>query len=131
MVPVTEATSLLCEMVASSTIGLFTLPAEIIMKIYRLALLKPVWQILCIFQDERSRVLLGLLYTNKRLCNETSLVWYKYNYFNFVDTFNSQFILLEAFLSIIRSVNVCSLSRICVNFPTTEAVSLGMTTYYL
>lgn len=91
----------------------------------------PVLQTIHIFQDRGSRVKtfatsrrrqLELLYTNKRLYHEASSVWYGSNYFNFVDTLNSQFVLLKSFLSIIGSANARSLSRICINFPTTEAV---------
>lgn len=72
------------------------------------------------FAPERPKWL-GLLYTNKRLHDETSAEIYGSNRFNLVDTTQHQYRLLKAFVDPIGPVNACSLSRLCISFPAAES----------
>lgn len=118
------------ETLASTTIGLSSLPREVRKRIYRQVL--TLAQPLLLFQDGGSRVeafvpgkprqWLALLHANQQINKDASAVLYSSNRFILVDTTRKQVDLLQSFLDGIGPANAGSLSHLCINFPVIEGV---------
>ncbi|XMA20555.1 hypothetical protein WAI453_013346 [Rhynchosporium graminicola] len=114
---------------ASVPIGFLGLPDKIRLNIFKRVLV--VAQPIYLFQDKGSQKVesfaperpprwLALLYTNRQVHDETSIVLYGSNHFTFMDTANRQGNLLQSFFNCIGSSNAGLLSRLCINFPIVE-----------
>ncbi|CZT47988.1 uncharacterized protein RSE6_08624 [Rhynchosporium secalis] len=114
---------------ASVPIGFLGLPDKIRINIFKRVLV--VAQPIYLFQDkgsqkaesfapERPHRWLALLYTNRQIHDEASMVLYGANHFTFMDTANRQGGLLQSFFNCIGSSNAGLLSRLCINFPIVE-----------
>lgn len=108
----------------------FSASREVRDRIYKMVLIIP--HPVFLFQDTGSRVetfapdrphqWLSLLYTNRQMHNEATLVLYGMNSFSLVDTTRQQIGLLQAFVDCIGSVNAESLSYLYINFPVAEVI---------
>jgi len=114
---------------ASVPAGFLSLPHKIRTNIYKRVLV--VAHPLYLFQDTGSQVVesfaperpfrwLALLYTNRQLHDEASIVLYGSNCFHFMDTALRQGGLLQSFFNCIGSLNAGLLSHLCINFPVAE-----------
>ncbi|TVY67448.1 hypothetical protein LSUE1_G007443 [Lachnellula suecica] len=109
--------------------GFLGLPDKIRINIYKRVLV--VAHPLYLFQDRGSQTVesfaperpprwLALLYTNRQVHDEASIVLYGSNHFTFMDTANRQGGLLQSFFNCIGSSNAGLLSHLCINFPLAE-----------
>lgn len=112
--------------------GLFRLPPEIRVEIYKLALAVP--QTLLLFQSKGSRVeafapgqlrCLELLYVSRRMHHEVRAVLYGSCRFNLVNTTRHQSNILGSFLGSIGPANASALSSLCISFPCIQFVEGG------
>ncbi|KAH8432185.1 uncharacterized protein LDX57_009824 [Aspergillus melleus] len=76
------------------------------------------------FAPEKPRRWLSLLYTNRQISEEASVVLYGMNQFTLeeMETKNRRSGLLRSFLNCIGPVNAASLSHLCINFPAMEQI---------
>ncbi|KAG4414947.1 hypothetical protein IFR04_011924 [Cadophora malorum] len=115
----------------SDPTGFLSLPDKIRMNIYKRVLV--VAHPLYLFQDAGSQMVesfaperpsrwLALLYANRQVHDEASIVLYGSNHFTFMDTAHRQGGLLQSFFNCIGSLNAGLLSHLTINFPVAENV---------
>ncbi|KAK6596037.1 hypothetical protein H4I95_09953 [Botrytis cinerea] len=116
--------------ISSSVIGFFDLSAKTCDDIYQRVLIVPHGIYLFqVYDDANKTVIPGrpiiwlkLLYINRKMREEASIVLYGRNRFVFMDTIGSQTKLLQSFLQSIGPVNASLMSRICISLPIVKSV---------
>jgi hypothetical protein len=111
-------------------VNFLDLPQKIRNDIYNEVLIVP--HPLYLFQEPGSRVeafapekpsrWLSMLYTNREIYREASVVLYGTNHFHLVDITQQQFGLLQSFMDGIGPVNAALLSHLSISFPAVESM---------